>query len=255
MKKQLAMVIDSSKCIDCKGCVTACKVQNKVPRGFSRNWIKVAEPNFSDPDWMKKPTSSHFQPGGCMHCETPTCVEACPTGATYKDNQDGAIKVNEELCIGCSSCVSACPYQARYRHPLKKVVDKCDYCESRRAEGSLLACVDTCPTKARVFGDIKNPASEAGRLFRENKTVQVVNAKVNTKPHMYYVDKTAPLNWPTEASSPLPITLWEKAAKPVVWAAMGVNTLAVLAMLGRQLIDRKEKVANQDSLKAEKGHE
>lgn len=252
MKSQLAMVIDSSKCIDCKGCMVACKVENKVPQGYWRNWIKTDEPDFSDPDWMKNRQASHYQPGGCMHCDVPTCVEACPTGATYKDETTGAVKVNEALCIGCSSCVPACPYDARYKHPVKKIVDKCDYCESRRARGAVPTCVETCPTKARVFGDLKDPQSEAARLFAENKTVQVINPVTNTKPNMYYITDTAPKQWPVEAKPPVPINLMKKAGVPLVWAFTGLNALAVLAMLGKQFVDRKDRVASEESRQTER---
>lgn len=255
MKKQLAMVIDSSKCIDCKGCVISCKVQNEVPRGYSRNWIKTDSPDFSDPDRMSKNVTSHYQPGGCMHCEKPICVDACPTGATFKDLENGVVAVNEKLCIGCSNCVAACPYGARFRHPTKYVVDKCDFCESRRAKDRLPACVDTCPTKARVFGDINDPSTEVARLFKENRTVQVVNRKSNTQPHMYYISATAPDDWPVEVSAPAAIGLWEKAGRPLVMAATGLNALAVAAMLGRQFMDRKEKVRRENGKTQEDQHE
>ena len=71
---------------------------------------------------------------------------------------------------------------------------------------------------------------------------------------MYYINKTAPLNWPVEISSPTPIRLWEKGAKPLVWAATGINALAVVAMLGRQFIDRKAKVAEQSKTTSEENH-
>ena len=255
MKKQLSMVIDSSKCIDCKACVVACKVQNNVPRGYSRIWVKQSEPDFSDPGWMSKNKTAHYQPGACMHCDSPTCVDACPSGGTYKDSVDGAVKVIEKLCIGCSSCIEACPYDARYRHPVKNVVDKCDYCSTKQPADSLPACVETCPTKARVFGDINDPTSEAGKLFNKNKTVQVINQKSNTNPQMHYINQTEPMDWPVEIRSPAPIRLWENVARPVVWAATGINAFAVATMLGRQFLDRKAKVAKETGESSEEHHE
>lgn len=253
--KQYAMIIDSSKCIDCKGCVVACKVENKVPRGFSRNWIKASEPDFSDPNWLEKKPGSHYQPGGCMQCSNPTCVSACPTRATYKDESEGIVKVNEKLCIGCASCVDACPYQARFRHPTKHVVDKCDFCETRRTEGKEPACVDTCPTRARVFGDINDSNSEAAIQFKKSKKIQITNGTVDTDPNLYYFGKTEPSDWPVQLSSMTPMKIWEKGANPLVWAATGVNSLVVLAMLGRQFIDRKAKVEAENSQSVEEHHE
>ena len=236
MKKQLAMVIDSASCIDCKGCMTACKVENKVPPGNWRNWIKEQNP---DSENLNKAESLHFQPGNCMHCDNPTCVQACPTSATYKDDKDGTIKVNKKLCIGCGSCIPACPYGARYRHPEEKVVDKCDFCEHRRARGELPACVTTCPTKARTFGDLKDPNSDVARLLKGNNAVRVVNRETDTKPNIYYLSMTAPIDWPVKAETPAAIQFW-KTINPFVWGFVGLNMLGVLAMLGKQLLTTDE---------------
>jgi len=249
MKTQLAMVIDSSSCLDCKACMVSCKVENKVPEGYWRNWVKQRKPRFGDmpsPGNFGKvngygdPGSMHFQPGGCMHCANPTCVQACPTGATYRDEKDGTIRVNDKLCIGCACCIPACPYGARYRHPEKKIVDKCDFCAKRREWGELPACVVTCPTKARTFGNINDPESDAALLMKENKTVRVINQKTDTEPNMYYVSMTAPADWPRKAESPAPIRWWASLAKPLVWAVVGLNTLGIMVMFGKQLLIKDE---------------
>lgn len=233
--KKLAMVIDSSRCIDCKACMASCKVEHRLPEGYWRNWVKAQTPPvekmFSDPGAAK----SHFQPGNCMHCDNATCVNACPTGATYKDSADGAVKVDKKLCIGCGSCIPACPYGARYRHPVKKIVDKCDFCESRRSQGELPACVVTCPTKARSFGDLNDSLTDAGRLLKKEKTVRVVNDRTDTRPNIYYLSETAPMNWPQVPKEPTPIS-WMKTLYPLVWGVVGLNALGVLTMLGKQLL-------------------
>ena len=239
MKKQLAMVIDSASCIDCKGCMTACKVENKVPPGKWRNWIKEQDPHFENLSQPDNAKSLHFQPGNCMHCDNPTCVQACPTSATYKDDKDGTIKVNKKLCIGCGGCIPACPYGARYRHPEEKVVDKCDFCEHRRARGELPACVTTCPTKARTFGDLKDPNSEVARLLKGNNGVRIVNRETDTQPNIYYLSMTAPIDWPVKAETPAAIQLW-KVINPFVWGFVGLNVLGVLVMLGKQLLIKDE---------------
>lgn len=254
MKTQLAMVIDSSVCIDCKGCTVACKVENRVPEGQWRNWVKQQTPDVAQLFDNPKDTAMHFQPGGCMHCENATCVQACPTGATYKDETDGTVQVNKRLCIGCGSCIPACPYDARYRHPEQKVVDKCDFCARRRARGELPACVDTCPTKARTFGDINDPKSDAARLLKQQPSVRVINAETDTQPNIYYLAGTAPLNWPKKAEEPKPIG-WMKSLYPLVWGMVGINALAVLTMLGKQLFSTDEpKTPPENTGAAQGGH-
>ncbi len=233
-KKQLAMLIDAAKCIDCKGCVVACKVANNVPQGQWRNWIRQDEAKMA-PGALAT-GKARFQPGACMHCENPTCVAACPTGATYKDPETGVVVIDETLCIGCGNCIPSCPYGARFRNVLTRKADKCNYCPERRAHGLDPACVDTCPTKARVFGDINDPQSEAGRLFLENKDrLTRVAAKTDTKPNMYYLGDPGPGYWGGEAVVPASMVAMKQTA-PLIKAVVGLSGLGVLAMLGRQLL-------------------
>ena len=232
MSAKFAMVIDSAKCFNCRVCIISCQLENGVSPGYNRNWVK-ANP-------LEAPLGMHFQPGNCMHCDAPTCVEACPTGATYKDPADGIVKVNKDLCIGCGSCIPACPYGARHRLPLEKIVDKCDFCEARRAAGRMPACVETCPTQARVFGDLNDPDSLAAKLLKAEKTVRVVNRDTFTDPVMYYVDQTEPMDWTVKAEAPLPIQLWRYGAGNLVKGLVGMTGLGVLVMLGRQLLEKED---------------
>jgi Fe-S-cluster-containing dehydrogenase component len=248
MSAKFAMVIDSAKCFNCRACIISCQLENGVLPNHSRNWVKA--------NHLETPVGMHFQPGNCMHCDDPTCVEACPTGATYKDRLDGVVKVRKDLCIGCGSCIPACPYGARHRHPQKKIVDKCDYCEARRVTGRIPACVETCPTQARVFGDLNNPDSHAAKLLKTQKTVRVVNQETDTDPVMYYIKQTAPVNWTVKAEAPLPIQLWRYGVGPLVQGLVGVTGLGVMVMLGRQLFvneDSAHPVDNDASKEADDG--
>ncbi len=212
------MVFDTSRCINCRACVVACQQENQVPYGSYRNWIKVGVDN--------TPSGRHFQPGNCMHCDNPTCVQACPTGATYKDKVDGIVKVDTELCIGCGSCIRACPYGARFRDPVRHVVDKCNYCPRLRAKGLEPACVAVCPTRVREFGDLDDPDSTVSRLLKERETVKII-APVDTKPAAFYNPNTKPLDWPVEASTPLPIQMVQSVFSPVF---KGVGALTLLGI-------------------------
>ena len=239
MNQKLAMVIDSAKCIDCKGCMASCKQANKVSPGAWRNWIKEAVPAVVNVSTVQaKLGRGHFQPGACMHCDEPSCLAACPTGATYKNAADGSVVIDPKLCIGCGNCISACPYGARFRDPVKRVADKCTYCPERRAVGLAPACVDTCPTKARVFGDINDPNSAASKLLAANvgKVVRVIAQNKDTKPNMYYIASTAPEGWAVAPVNPLSFDVLAGVVAPLVKYAVGLSGLGVLVMLGRQLL-------------------
>jgi len=253
MNAKLAMVIDSAKCIDCKACVAACKQANHVSRGVWRNWIKEAAPPLEN----GKLGRGHFQPGACMHCDEPSCVAACPTGATYKNTADGTVVIDHKLCIGCGNCLKACPYGARFRDPVKRIADKCTYCPERRAAGLAPACVDTCPTKARVFGDINDPGSAAAQLLAANKgrVVRVIAKEKDTKPNMYYLASTAPDGWAVKPVDPLSFDALSQVVAPLVKYAVGLSGLGVLAMLGRQLLAGPKPEATPGHDTKEDGHD
>ncbi len=246
MNIQYAMVIDSAKCFNCKACVIACQIANGVPPGSYRNWIKEA----ANGEWGKM----HFQPGNCMHCENPTCVRACPTGATYKDEKEGVVKVESGLCINCGSCIPACPYGARYRHPEKKIVDKCNFCEERTSRGESPACVQVCPTQARTFGNILDPASRVSILLANNKTLKVVNKTTDTLPNIYYISDTKPMDWPVEARVPAYFQVWRNIANPIIKGLIGITGLGVLLMLGKQLLINDPQPASEHDNETETRH-
>ena len=102
--------------------------------------------------------------------------------------------------------------------------------------------MDTCPTKARVFGDIRNPASVAARMLRENPdaVVRLLPPKTDTRPNMYYLTDTAPLHWPAEPKDPPAMTAWAGIVNPLVKTLVGLSGLGVLAMLGRQILGRRQ---------------
>jgi tetrathionate reductase subunit B len=204
--KKYAIVINASKCIDCKACMIACKVENNVPEGAWRNWIR---PLWDTCDRRK----AEFQPGQCMQCDTPSCVAACPVDATYKQ-PDGLVVIDPKKCIGCGNCVTACPYRARYRNSARQIADKCDFCEDRLKRGEEPACVITCPTKTRVFGDFNDPASKVSRLLKDEKLVRVTAPHVDTRPNIYYHQGTRLLDWAVTPTLPGNVHMsrefWEK---------------------------------------------
>ncbi len=200
-----AIIIDASRCIDCKACLIACKVENNLPVGYWRNWIKAS--------WDEKgDRKNEFQPGQCMQCDDPSCVAACPVGATYKDT-DGLVTIDPKKCIGCGNCVTACPYKARYRDPERGIADKCDFCRHRLQRGEEPACVVTCPTKARVFGDLNDPQSAVSRVMERQQLVRIVAPHIDTQPNIYYHKGTQLLGWATTPTLPgnvhMPSAFWK----------------------------------------------
>jgi Fe-S-cluster-containing dehydrogenase component len=121
----------------------------------------------------------HF-PRSCLHCETPACVTVCPTGASYKRASDGIVLVNEDKCMGCQLCSWACPYGARELDTVVGVMKKCTLCIDRiynhnlEPEDRVPACVAACPTGARHFGDLGDPASPVSRLVSERGGVDLM---------------------------------------------------------------------------------
>ncbi len=114
----------------------------------------------------------HF-PKSCLHCEDPPCVPVCPTGASYKRKEDGIVLVDYDKCIGCKYCAWACPYGARELDEERAGHDEVHavrrpHLQRGPAEGDRKpACVQACPTGARLFGDMKDPDSEVSKAIRE----------------------------------------------------------------------------------------
>ena len=178
-RKRYALVIDSKKCIDCKSCVVACRAENNVPLDYSRNWINTERRGV----WPR--VMAAFEPEQCQHCADPACVRVCPTGASFQ-RADGIVMVKDSDCVGCRYCMLACPYEARFFREDRGVVEKCDFCAARVDRGELPACVETCPSKVRLFGDLNDPSSKihdvlARRQYRQKK------AEAGTGPQIYYL--------------------------------------------------------------------
>jgi Fe-S-cluster-containing dehydrogenase component len=127
-----------------------------------------------------------FAPKQCNHCDNPPCVKPCPTGATYR-TEDGLVLVDAKKCIGCGACIVSCPYGARYSNPVTGAADKCTFCAHRIYQGRLPACVEACPTRARIFGDLNDENSEMRKMVSGAST-QVLKPETGAKPQIFYRD-------------------------------------------------------------------
>ena len=160
--KQYVIVVDLDRCIGCHGgCQVACKMEHEIGLGPSRSKLYTMGPTGVFPNLQM-----YFLPLMCQQCQNPTCVEVCPTGACYKDDADGVIKIDQDACIGCESCKNACPYEAIYMNKEMRVADKCNVCESRRETGEEPACVRNCSGRALMYGDINDPDSAVSKALK-----------------------------------------------------------------------------------------
>ena len=143
----------------------------------------------------------HF-PKSCLHCEDAPCVTVCPTGASFKRAEDGIVLVNEDWCIGCGLCAWSCPYGAREMDPFAGVMKKCTLCVDRiyndnlPAEDQVPACVRTCPTNARHYGDLGDPNSEVSLMVAARSGFDLMPEQ-GTKPVNKYLPPR-PRRTPTE---------------------------------------------------------
>ena len=198
------MLIDLRSCIGCNACTMACKISNGTPPNMFYSHVEKYE------EGTYPTANSHYGPVLCNHCESPTCVDVCPTGASHVD-ENGVVCVDHSKCIGCRYCITACPYQARsflaqnvegyfpdkgltaqeerlYAAFQKGTVYKCEFCKekgySESDEGP--ACVQTCPTNARIFGDLDDPNSEISKRLAADNSYQLA-PEYGTDPRVRYI--------------------------------------------------------------------
>jgi Fe-S-cluster-containing dehydrogenase component/formate-dependent nitrite reductase membrane component NrfD len=176
-------VIDQTRCIGCHACTVACKEENGVPLGAFRTWVKYVEKG-AYPD-----TRRYFAVLRCNHCDDAPCVTICPTVALYR-RHDGIVDFDRDRCIGCKSCMQACPYDALYIDPATHTAAKCHFCAHRVEKGLEPACVIVCPERAILAGDLDDPASEVARVIAREQ-VLTRKPEQGTRPKLYYVGAEA----------------------------------------------------------------
>lgn len=205
-----------SKCQGYMDCVNACVEENNQDRNSQMQYIRIHEMkdgkgmNFGEADdnyYHEVPAEGHFYMGTqCFHCDNPPCVEVCPVQATWRED-DGLVVVDYDWCVGCRYCMAACPYDGRRfnwskpevpeeqinhnQHYLgnrlrkKGVMEKCTFCVQRSRAGQNPACVEACPTGARIFGNLLDPESSI-RWVLENKKVFRLKEDLGTEPKFWY---------------------------------------------------------------------
>lgn len=153
---------DTKKCIGCQSCEIQCKANKGLPTGPRICQIVTVGPKMIG----GQPRAAYvFMP--CFHCENPWCVDACPTGAMVRRAKDGIVYVDAARCVGCKSCITACPWGAPQWNPETGKVVKCDYCMDRVDAGLKPACVTICTSHCLEFDRADNlPQTKRDRHAR-----------------------------------------------------------------------------------------
>ena len=212
---EFGYALNLSACTGCRRCEYACAQENNTSRDPEMHYIRVLQIPIGTLDPIRAdttyegevPREGHFyMPVQCHQCRNAPCVRACPVGATWEE-PDGIIVVDYDWCIGCRYCEVACPYFARRfnmadptirpselnpdqgllsnRARSKGVMEKCHFCLHRTRRGEYPACLEACPTGARKFGNLLDPASEVRQVLA-HKRVYVFREEAGTLPRFYY---------------------------------------------------------------------
>jgi len=184
------MVVDIAKCNACYSCFIACKDEywdNDYPPYSAAQprhgqfWIRIEKKEGGTYPHIRV----SYMPIPCMQCDAAPCIKAAKNGAVYK-RPDGIVVINPEKAVGQRQIVDACPYGAIFWNEEKQLPQKCNFCVQRLEDGAIPRCVQACPSKAMIFGDLDDPASEVSKLVGSGKA-EVFRPEDNTKPRVYYM--------------------------------------------------------------------
>ena len=244
---EVAKLIDTSKCIGCKACQTACMEWNDLrdeigtttgvydnPRDLTpQSWTVMRFSEYENPkgdlEWL-------IRKDGCMHCDDPGCLKACPSPGAIVQYANGIVDFHEENCIGCGYCVTGCPFDVPRISKRDNKAYKCTLCSDRVAVGLEPACVKACPTGAITYGTKEQMKHDAAERIVDLKSRGFEQAGLYDPAgvggtHVMYVlhhaDQPGLYNGLAAKPAVSPVVrLWKGATKPL---ALGTMVLVALA--------------------------
>lgn len=185
------LVIDLDRCIGCHACEVACKTENDIALGEYWNRVVQVGPWGTFPDLQQ-----YWIPAQCQQCTDAPCITVCPTGASYRNTEDGIVLVNDEICIGCRYCMMACPYGVRTMNKATNTVQKCTLCGQLTSVGEEPACVSSCCANARFYGDLDDPDSDVSKYVASVDPSSLHKlTDVGNHPLTYYILSDSIAEW------------------------------------------------------------
>ncbi len=240
---KVAKLIDVSKCIGCKACQSACIEWNDTHPDIEENVGVYENPHDLTPDMFtlmrfteyENPQTGDFEwlirKDGCMHCEEPGCLKACPAPGAIVQYSNGIVDFISDNCIGCGYCVSGCPFNIPRISKTAHVSKKCTLCSDRVAVGQGPACAKACPTQCISFGTKADMIAHAEERITDLKERGYENAGLYNPEgvggtHVMYVlhhaDKPSLYaGLPDEPQISAVVEGWKGPAKGVALAAVG----------------------------------
>ncbi len=172
-------IFDENRCVNCEACVVACVLENGQQE--SQTWRNIFSKNKNKLPGLPLINLSL----SCNHCDEAPCLKNCPSLAYTKDDVTGAVLINSDQCLGCGYCIWQCPYESPKLNPINNVIEKCNFCNDRLAQGKMPSCAMACPTGALGF-------SFDEMISGDHESV--TKSKVDTKPSIKInrINKLAP---------------------------------------------------------------
>lgn len=268
---QVVKLIDTSKCIGCKACQTACLEWNDLreeigvntgvydnPHDLTENtWTLMRFTEWDNPatgklEWL-------IRKDGCMHCADPGCLKACPSPGAIVQYTNGIVDFQKDACIGCGYCIKGCPFNIPRISKASEKAYKCTLCVDRVAVGQGPACAKACPTQAISFGTEAQMKQLADKRIADLKGRGYQNAGLYDPPgvggtHVMYVlhhndQPQLYAGLPKDARISPVVEIWKGVTK---YAGLAVMGLVAVAGLVHHTVMGPNRVTHHDEEEGEK---